>query len=535
MKKFVHALAGLMIFGSGCDYDQIQFDDINVPRINSLVAVPIGELTYTAIEVMQEVSDSSTVFDIDEDSLLSLIYTDQFSYIAGDDVVSVGDISNNATIALPTAPSSNEIQTIPFSEIFTFLYPATDGELLDSLVYSEGIMTFTVTSVLNPIIDYTATIINTIGPNGQAVTFNGQVANSSQTQTQDLSNHSTFLTTQGIENTFQVRFDGNINLAPGQSILLGDQLSFELSYTNQQFSILFGDFGQDTLQVGNQILEVDFFRTLGGEDAIEFRNPQINISIDHNIGVPLGISFSDVTASRADMSADPVALSGTGVRNPQLLNTPTTSQIGETLNTLVGIDGTNSNLGTLFGSAPDQINLDLKAILNPPGSDQRNFFVPGDSELNGTVEVKLPLQIKMDELQRDFEVELGNIEFDDADSISIRIVSLNLLPFSIDMDFQILDENDSVLYEVNDIEALAPPFLNSIDQRAYQAQANIQEIPLSPEGIEALNNGTKINLASRLNSPKSLTSRQIFPGIYADYDLTIKVSALAKLNVEFPE
>ena len=74
--------------------------------------------------------------------------------------------------------------------------------------------------------------------------------------------------------SFSSKIWRSIDVAAGQSISAGDVVAFTLIYQNQVFEILYGDFGRDTVEIGNQTINVDFFADLEGVDAIQFQDPQ---------------------------------------------------------------------------------------------------------------------------------------------------------------------------------------------------------------------------------------------------------------------
>ena len=59
MKKVVYVFFGWMLIQSGCDVNQLEFDNINTPRVESLIALPIGEFNYGLDELVGELQDSS--------------------------------------------------------------------------------------------------------------------------------------------------------------------------------------------------------------------------------------------------------------------------------------------------------------------------------------------------------------------------------------------------------------------------------------------------------------------------------------------
>ncbi len=526
----------IAIFG-GCDLNEVDFDNLKTPKITNLIAIPIGEIEYGVRELIDELNLDSTV--IQEDSattLLSLVYTDTFSYTSQDDLINIDDITNSAAIGLQETPVSPVTVPVPINETFNFSYSGTEQEQIDSVTYNSGQLTLTVTSNIDPTISFDLTISNTTDPNGSAVVFTGAVSNSTFTDSRDLTGYTTSLSIQGQQSTFQVIFNGNADVLAGQSIAPTDSIRFSLTYQNQTFSILYGNFGVDTVDIAQQTIDIDFFEELTGSDAIEFKDPQLNINLRNNIGIPLGIIFNEAFSVRDDQGnfSDTTFIEGPGVSNPQVFGSPTTAEVGQTIESTISLNRNNSNLNVLFANAPNQLVFNASAISNPSGTDQQNFYRPGQSMIEGDIEFRIPLEVKLTDLQTERDFPLGNPNFDVADSVSLRIVTLNLLPFSADLRIQFVDENDMVIYELPEKLVLQTAFLNA-DLLATEKRPFAANIPLNAEGIEALNTGDRINLVVTLNTPKTLNSQEIFPAILARYSLTVKISAVGKMNVEFQE
>jgi hypothetical protein len=537
MKKFGFLLPGLVIFlVAGCDFNQINFKDVEDVRLQSLVAFPIGETTYRLDELLEEVNTEGADLyaDSTNDNVITLLFRDTVNFVTQDDFVQVDDILNTDTLGLPAVPASGTPITIPIPEReFTFVYPATNEEILDSVIYSAGQLRLDVTSNLPFEINYTFTVVNTRDADGNSIVFNGQLNNGQQlaAPTQDLAGYSTSFTQVNGQNQFTVRISGDI-VAPTNPGLPASELYFTLGYRNQDFEILFGNFGRDTVNVGQVATDVSFFQELG-DGGLTFESPRITMSFINEIGVPAALDLGTIYGSKTDQGTgqtETVFLEGPITRVPQPISAPTVP--GERAESDIVITGRNSRLNDIIGISPDQLVFDLTAITNTGSDPQQNFYQDG-LELNTAIEILLPFAIQMRELRRDVTFGLPDgFEFDEGDSLAIRIATRNQFPFFAEADLQFLDENDTVVYETTDRLVLATPFLNA-QYRAQEPEENRADFPISAEGIEALNtNVERVRLVIYLSTPQTLNSRQIYVELLADYTLQIKASIVAKLNTE---
>ncbi len=530
MKKFVFVLL-VLIFGTQCNFNEVELDNVTIENYRGLVGVPLGEITYTLGELLHEEIDSANL-EVGADSIFTLVYRDSTSFSDNSQFFAVQNISNNAIVNLPATPALPQAQTIPVEENFVFSYQPENGEELDSIVYESGELSLQMVSSLNSDIDFSLDILNTVNlaNNNSPVNFSGTVpANGSSQQAQDLQNHATSLSREGNLNTFQVNFSATIDLAAGQSITASDVLSFTLTYRDQEFSAVFGIFGSDNVQVGNQTVDVSFFNELGA--GLIFENPEIRMVFSNSYGLPVGLLFNSIFAQTGD-SNDTLFLSGQVVEGPQLIGYPTVDQVGQTIDSTLSINTTNSSIRDLFSSAPNQLGFDLRARTNPNETGERNFAL-NDSELGAVIEVRLPLSVRMENVTRSVLFEYGeDINLADVDSVALRIVSENQLPFNAVLNLQVLDADSLTLHAAPETLVLATPFL-PLDGVVRSGEVNIANVPLSSAGIDAFQNGTFLSFDLTLNTPESLTSQEIFVDLLSQYTLELKVSIVAKLNVDF--
>lgn len=537
MKKLGFLLPGIwVLLVLGCDFNQINFNDVENVRLRSLVAFPIGETTYRLDELLEEVNTEGVDLyaDSTNDNVITLLFRDSINFVTQDDFIQVDNIINTDTLALPAVTASPSPVTIPIPEQeFTFTYPATNDERLDSVIYAAGLMRLDVTSTLPFEINYTFTVENTRRPDGSSVVFNGQLNNGQELAppTENLAGYSTSFDRVNGENQFTVRISGNI-VAPANPGLPASELFFTLNYLNQDFEILFGNFGRDTVQVGQVATDISFFQELG-DGGLTFESPRISLLFENEIGVPAGLDLGTIYGTKlngATGQTDTVFLEGPITRVPQPISAPETP--GNVVEDSITITGNNSRLNDIIGISPDQLVFDLTAITNSGAQEQQNFYRDG-LELNTAIEILLPFAIQMRNLRRDVDFDLPeDFEFDEADSLTIRIATRNQFPFFAEADLQFLDENDTVVYESTDRLVLATPFLNA-QYRAQEPEANRADFAISREGIEALNeNVERVRLVIYLSTPQSLNSRQIYVELLADYTLTIKASIVGKLNTE---
>jgi hypothetical protein len=106
---FVCAFA--LLFGSGCNVNDLDFDNLVVPHIRSILALPLGEMTYTMPELLAEITTDETATSVDEFGLISLHYGDTASFTYPVDGTIAVDRSDTFLVA-------NQILPLEFFENF---------------------------------------------------------------------------------------------------------------------------------------------------------------------------------------------------------------------------------------------------------------------------------------------------------------------------------------------------------------------------------------------------------------------------------
>ncbi len=520
----------LLLACISCNVSDLDFSNIEDPTLEPLVAIPIGTLSYTVRELIDEVEDEELDLQEDSTSLLYLTYFDSASFDSGEEIISIEDVSNSGEIYLPETPAQVGSQTVQIERDFTFTFPTENQEQIDSLFYESGEMVLSVTSFVSHAISYDVEIVNTrrVSTN-ESVTFSGNVGpDGSQSSSVDLAGHKTLLSFTEVEgNVFSVNTQITASVGSGGSIALNDSIELNLLYRNQVFNLIYGKFGQDTVQIGNETLDIDFFSDFG-ESGLRFGNPEINFDFSNSFGLPVGVTFDRMYGvDQTETGSDTIFLTGPAATVPQLVAGASTP--GEFASSRVSVNSGNSSIRSLLGASPNTLGFSITAISNPEDPTQSNFVLR-NSTITTNIEMRLPMEVSLDDLTHEVTYNLGDgLDFDETDSVSLRVVADNGLPLSATVEFSIEDENDSALYTVPSKLVLQTPFLNT-DGVVSQVRRQIADIPLNQTGIDALANGHRIRLILTLNTPTG--NREVFVKILADYQLDIAVSAVGKLTIK---
>lgn len=526
--KDVFSLSFVVLIIS-CNINELEFDDINVPNYTAEVAAPIGDVTYTVRELIDKL-DSTIEVNESASKLLTVVYRDTSIFDDPSDFISVGQIVNNDDLNPSISfPASASDETVSFSESFQFKFQPSEDELLDSAFYKSGSAELQVQSSFNSDLSYTLKIVdfkNTI--TGDTLTFidNNLAANGTSIRTENLVNFKTAFNRVGGENIFNLTFEGVLDVKAGESVNPTDFLSFTLTIDNPEFISLFGFFGSNASVIQDQSIELDFFEDIepGG---LEFNTPEINFTIENSFGIPVGVLMEGISSSNT--SGDEVMLTG-NITDTIAVRAPEITDVGTSAISAISINNDNSNLRSLLSIAPDSISFPITGVSNFGNVDgAETNFLTDSSFLKTFVEVNIPLDVRLNGFTRDFDFDISSINFDEADSIKIRVQTINALPISGTMFMNLLNDAGDIIYQIPNTLILQSPEVNSID-KTEEPFHNTSFVKLDPDGVAAFANATKISLTMVIDSHEATNGT--FVKVFSDYELIIKLSALANLNVD---
>ncbi|WP_425389478.1 hypothetical protein [Ekhidna sp.] len=532
MKKFVLIVISASLIAA-CNIGDLDFDNVEMQPITGVFSFPLGETTYVMRDLLLSQTDSIGFIE-DTTSLITLQYFDTIVYNAPNDFIQINDIVQSGVLTAPTSMAGAP-RTVDLFESFDLAYNPATGEQIDSLFYETGDLTIETISQLSGTLSYSYTIVNTtnINTNNPVVLAGSINGPGTDTQTQTLVNHKTKLT-GGSSNTFSVIFDASVDLAATDNLVGNEQVTFNITYGNQTFNLIYGKFGQDTVQVGNQSIDIDFF-SQANRDGITFGNPKMTFDFRNSFGVPVQLDLSGINGDDGS-GGDRFDLKGDIVNNPETIagsdvNTPGPNQEGETVQTLIEVNRNNSNILGLFASAPSRLNFDVSGLSNASDPSQLNYLQP-TSQITAYVGMEIPMEIQLENLEETGYYGLGDgLDLGNVDSAFLRVVTINELPFAAVVNLEIQDADSATLYTVADNQVMVAPFIN-VNGEVTDPNGVTADIPLSPEGVAALEAGSHILITLILNTPASQTSREIYVKVLADYQLTVKVGVGGKLNLD---
>lgn len=439
IKKMSILLACLLpaILIHSCDYSYLDgIEDIQDYTYSPVVAIPLVSSSISIDDIM-DVSDISWI-ELDEDNLITMVYKGQIFSVEAKNVFSIPNQSQNLSISNIT-PAASGSTTLPAKE-YGFLMTFDRNEILTWISFLEGTFNVTATSDMllqdGYTLDASFRILNSYdnqgAPIGGTVSLNDPAIINLSGGRIELNNEANFFL---VEYTLTISGNGTPDNAPYT-------VDFFQSLTGTQYDLIQGYIDQIDFPVGNTNIPIELF-TNDNTGDVEFKAPEVQISIHNAFGVPLDINVVEFYATRQDNSL--LNITGPGVENPWKINHPATPQdIADT--TLQVINNDNSNLFQIARLSPKEIYLNVRGLTNPDATLETTNWLKHDSNLNIDVEVKLPLygQINDFNLQDTLKLPSDSIP-EEIDWLELKMIISNGFPLDAEIHLLLIDSTGAVL------------------------------------------------------------------------------------------
>ena len=516
------------IFYLSCGLTDLEFSD-NVASLSPEIALPIGSISYTISDLIDDINSETLEVQEGDDFFLSLVYQDTNVYADQENFLSIDDVTNQTGFQ----PLDSDIppvlpaQVITEDSDFDFALPAEDGKEIDSVYFRGGTLNLMVTSDFDFPVDYTFTLtdVRTINDD-QPLVFSGSLdgANPEGSHTRDMGGTKVVSVPTAGDNLFFVNLEVTLFVPENTGVSANDGFTIDLLFDDPATEAAFGGFGMDLIDVYSSQVDVSSLNELGN-GGIEFFNPILRLEIENEFGIELDLFLDDIKAITDDGE---IPLEGSVTDNPQFVDSPDYEQIGQSVQTDIVIDNTNSNLADLFSSLPNQLAFDVTAQSNPAAGDNiRNFLFDTDSVTIRSI-AEIPFELKMDGFQREesFSSPGG---LDEADYIDLLLTVTNEIPINGTLGISFRDKDGNELFLLSGVELINSPTIGS-DGRTTEAVVTNSQINLVDEALDAFLEADDIVVIIGIDSFEKDSDR--FVRFYSDYELKMEVAIVGQITIE---
>lgn len=526
----------LLCFAS-CNTDQLKFDNIETPNYQGSWSVVIGETEYTIDSLIASISDSIET-ESEASGQIVIIYRDTTIFDDPDEFLTIGDVSNPGSVSpginIPNSPVAVDTT---FVQDLEFEYQPDGGEELDSVYFAAGNAAIQVSSTFDSDADivlqlYSITNYNT----GDTLVFSGTVpANGSLNLNESLEFYKAYFN-RGADNInrFSGQFRGTLRVDVGDNINASDAINYTLSFTGPEFKGIFGYFGETTVDLPSESITFDVFEDIepGG---LEFSDPEVVININNSFGIPMGLNLDQISSSNSQGTT--VNLTGPITQEPQLVRAPTITQVGRIVSSEITIEkgseaNPKSNIDELFNISPNTFNFDVSGQSNyrNDGDPKDRNFLTDSSKVETIVEVRMPLDFKLEGFTINADFSVDSFSFEDADTLKLRIKSVNQMPVNGTADLHFMSSNGTdTLLTKTAVQVITSPEVPTVGKIEVPVEA-IDFVVITNEELILIQEMAEIRMVINVDSWEAANGQ--FVKIYDDYKLTMKLSGIGNINYE---
>jgi hypothetical protein len=528
INKYILAFLAIIVFS--CNINDLELDKIKNPTFSPHLGIKLGSASYTIKELVDDIEDAQLEVQEGTDFLLTFVYRDTSEFNVSNDFVDIGSIQNATTTAggntFPAIPGII-IPPISINQTFTFDFEANDGELLDSIFYKSGSLDISMSSGFSGSFNLDFTILNTIDETD--MDLSGNISGNSTTPgnfTRDLLGLKTIINNTSGKNEFQFKISGQIQINTGSAVTPDQELSISIGFNNPGFSSIFGNFGSKSVEIANQTIDMAGFQEFG-DTGLEFNAPKIIMELDNSYGLGMGLTLSGVRAVNGDGSQ--INLTGDIVANGVLIEGASNLDVGSSKTSIIEINKANSNIADLLNSTPNSMIFPVVATLNPASSTLTTNFLTDSSKMVQRTIVEMPLDVKMEGFSRAFDFDLSDLDIDGASEMTLRLITINEIPFSGTITLQFLDAGGNSFHEVANNRIINSPTNLDNDGRTITPNESVEDIVLDQNGIDAFLDAKKIKVIMSIESFDAANGT--FIKVFSDYKLDIKLSMSGKFSI----
>ncbi len=499
MKTIQLLVLVLFLAVAGCKYADV--NEVQVGDWTPELAAPLVNTSLTTEDLLGNIDN--TTLEVDADQFLTLIYEGEEYYIDSDSLFEL-------------IPDFQVPVTFPDS-VFAFPYDLPNGIDISFIDVRSG---FVSVAVVPQTVNADVTVYI------PELSFNGVMF------------EETFpVSTFGAVKTFDV---SNYTLTPNQdtlflrhrAVLSGTSTPYTLQpasgggppviWSFSDFTYLYaeGYLGPGSFDIERDTIEIDFYNSVV-DGNFYFEDPRIIIDIDNAFGFPVRIALPTAEVITIDGSVVPInsPTLASGVN----INYPLLSEVGQSKQTQVIVDQTNSDLPAVLAAQAELIDYQIVPLANPDADPSIVGFFDENSFFSLKATVELPLWGYSTGFSARDTIAIDLSEFDDV--IEGEFVSRTTNGFPIDADLQIYFRDasgnviDSLLTSDQRVIAAAPV---GADDRVTSPAVKDTRSAIDESRWAIIKNSTvDIVIAGKLTT---LNNGSESVKIYNDYQLDTRLS-----------
>lgn len=518
LASLIFCLICAIIFSCGNIIDDKDYK-LDSARLAPQLAAPIAFGSLHIKDILN--SQDSQYVKVYPDGLVYLSYSQTLK--SGDvrNLISIPNQSLSRSFSLPAGTLPPNPQDVRSDSIVQVIDLGLSPEKLSEILFKSGTINYsTSVSPDNPNFRYEIIVSlpdftsNTNSVFLQRVSGNGSFS---------LQNYKAVLN----NNQFNLKLVLVIKQNPSSvTIAPGTAVNVDLSFTGMDFTYIKGFFGDQTVSIPAETLNISAFDASLKGVNFSFAQPKINFIVTNDYGVPLTVIFQTLEARKTGSS---LAVQ-TNPLSPISVSSPTT--LGTSAQTTVGV----TNASQLMSFAPSQFYYNASVrINNGLSSANPPNFMADTSKLRVNLNVEVPLYGYASNiiLADTASIDLADIDQSKIEKAFLKVKVSNEIPLDANVQFYLTDDNyiliDSLL--TTSQTAFIPGSKVDANGELQTAGAFDQLIEIDASKVSKVFTAKKIIIKARVTTSKDSNGNLPDVKFKSQYKMDVNLGLKANLKI----
>tara|TARA_Y100000385_G_scaffold199214_1_gene206299 strand:+ start:5062 stop:6687 length:1626 start_codon:yes stop_codon:yes gene_type:complete len=526
----------LIILISSCVKDITETLDkaskVNQVRWNPKIAIP---LVYSDLSFrdLLDGTNANQYIRIDDDSLVNLVYEDDYTSDYAEDVLNLETQSYGETFTfnstqLEVLNTVGEV-TVNFSQRVSYDGNANE---LDKIWFKAGQIGLNLSSTFEHNISCKLVI-----PESQknsspillslAAPYSGNPIDASTNY--DLSNSEIdFTKTAQGHSEFDFNFEFTITKTGSNPVKPSESITYSMILDNQKFSKVSGYFTDLDFEDLTGTFSIPFFEN-SKNGIIGIVEPEIKFITGNGIGLPIDLSFDQFDGKDNFDNIVPLTKNAGNIE----LNIPRANVEGEFVLDSQVLDNSNSNLIDYISNRP--INNYYKVSVRPNLSNASRHWLLDTSRISSQIKITLPLYGTLKdyllEETRPFDLSLENAE--EIKEVLVRLYSENGFP--VDVKTQLYFE-DSLTNTIIDSLFISDRVISKAasvdsDGNPIGVSSQITDVFMDADRVDKVIGANQIRAQAHLSTTTSNIGAQPNVRIFSDDKIMLQFGVQAEVLI----
>ncbi len=302
------------------------------------------------------------------------------------------------------------------------------------------------------------------------------------------------------------------------------KLNFQMSLMGLDFSYIKGFFGDQTVTIPPQSVDMTVFNSSLKKAQVSFAQAALTMSVRNDYGVPCEVTFQNLEARKTGATL-PLSITPA---SPITLNSPTT--LGSSATTPVTVN----NGAAVINFAPSSLYYAARARINKGLADGVDFMAD-TSKMRVSLTAEVPLYgsaagVTMGDT---LQIDLSSVNKSSVKTAALKIYSVNEMPLDAYMQLFLADKNYHIidsLFTSNQTYIVKGSSVTPAGELQTATTTDVS-LSLSPEKVEKIFSSSYILIRSRLNTTRDSNGALLNVKFKSSYKLKLSVGLLAQFNV----